>query len=311
MYIFSYNNKEAALASIVENEAQIIFSSTQESSVISWLKDHGLHASLIEDIQSEGQSITYDEIGDSKLKIMKYLIPKEEDARLTVSYNVSILYFKKKLFILSQEPVVIERIKKTYLAHDDTRYNSAYFLYLLPDIIIDNNTSILEHIEMILETLEENIFNYKAKEDVLHHDIYYMRRTLDKLLKFSTQEKDSIRKGYDYLTEEEKKALQYEYLDLEDHIGYLINESMALLDRSEYLLNLHNGILSTRMNNAMQKLAAISLIFLPLTFIAGVYGMNFSHMPELEWKFGYALVWSIYIVIAGLIYMKLRKMEWL
>ena len=311
MYIFSYNNKETALTSIVENEAQIIFASTQELSVISWLKDHGLHASLIEDIQSEGQSITYDEIEDSKLKIMKYLIPKEEDARLTVSCNVSILYFKKKLFILSQEPVVIERIKKSYLAHDDIRYNSAYLLYLFPDIIIDNNTAILEHIETILETLEENIFDYKAKEDVLHQEIYYMRRTLDKLLKIATQEKDSIRKGYDHLSEEEKKALQYEYLDLEDHIGYLMNESMALLDRSEYLLNLHNGILSTRMNKAMQKLAAISLIFLPLTFIAGVYGMNFSHIPELEWKFGYALVWIVYIVIAGLVYTKLRKMEWL
>ena len=62
---------------------------------------------------------------------------------------------------------------------------------------------------------------------------------------------------------------------------------MALLDRSEYLLNLHTGMLSTRMNKAMQKLAAISLIFLPLTFIAGVYGMNFTHMPELKWAFGY------------------------
>ncbi len=105
--------------------------------------------------------------------------------------------------------------------------------------------------------------------------------------------------------------MQYEYLYLKEHIRYLISESVALLTRSEYLLNLHTGILFTRMNKAMQKLAAISLIFLPLTFIAGVYGMNFIHMPELQWKFGYAMVWIIYIVIALIVFIKLRKMKWL
>jgi len=145
----------------------------------------------------------------------------------------------------------------------------------------------------------------------MHQDIYYMRRTLDKLLKIATQEKDSVRKGYDHLSDEEKEALQYEYLDIKEHIRYLISESMALLDRSEYLLNLHTGMLSTRMNKAMQKLAAISLIFLPLTFIAGIYGMNFMNMPELKWEFGYAMVWTIYIVIAVVVFTKLRKMKWL
>ena len=60
----------------------------------------------------------------------------------------------------------------------------------------------------------------------------------------------------------------------------------------------------------MQKLAAISLIFLPLTFIAGVYGMNFTHMPELQWEFGYAMVWIVYIVIAVIVvFIKLKKNE--
>ena len=76
-----------------------------------WLQEHGLHASLIEDIQSEEQSITFDDIEASKLKVMKYLLPSKEDVRLTLSYNVSILYFENKLFIFSSEPKVIERIK--------------------------------------------------------------------------------------------------------------------------------------------------------------------------------------------------------
>ena len=307
-----YNpHTKVAVDDILEKEEQVIFVSSGDDAVPSWLQSHGLHESLIEDIQSEEQSITFDEIEASKLKVMKYLLPDQKDARLTLSYNVSILYFENKLFILSYERQVMEAIKEKYLAHDDTRFSTAYLLYLFPDIIIDNNTSILVAIETRMETLEGHIFHDKAKENVLHQDIYYMRRTLDKLLKFATQEKDSIRKGYDHLNKEEKEALQYEYLDLKEHIRYLISESMALLDRSEYLLNLHTGMLSTHMNKAMQKLAAISLIFLPLTFIAGVYGMNFTHMPELQWEFGYAMVWIVYIVIAIVVFIKLRKMKWL
>ena len=311
MDIYNPHTKEIAVEAILEKEEQVIFATSQDDAAISWLQEHGLNASLIEDIQSEEQSITFDEIEDSKLKVMKYLLPSEEDVRLTLSYNVSILYFENKLFIFSSEPKVIARIKEKYLAHDDTRFSTSYLLYLFPDIIIDNNTFMLVAIEERLETLEEHIFHDKAKENVLHQDIYYMRRTLDKLYKIATQEKDSIRKGYDHLPEKEKEALQYEYLDLKEHIRYLISESVALLTRSEYLLNLHTGILSTRMNKAMQKLAAISLIFLPLTFIAGIYGMNFMNMPELKWEFGYAMVWTIYIVIAVVVFIKLRKMKWL
>jgi len=311
MYICNAHTKETSLSEIIEKEEQVIFSTTQEESVITWLQQHGLHTSLIEDIQSEDQSISFDEFEDSKLKIMKYILPNKEDLRLTVSFNISILYFENKLFIISKSKKIIARIQEKYLEHDDTRFSTAYLLYFFPDIIIDNNTPMLERIEESLERLEEKIFHYKAQENSLHQDIYYLRRTLDKLLQIATQEKDSIRKGYDHLPEEEKKALQYEYLDIKEHIRFLIDESKALLDRSEYLLNLHTGILSTRMNKAMQRLAAISLIFLPLTFIAGVYGMNFVNMPELQWKFGYVMVWIIYIVIAVIVFIKLRKMKWL
>jgi len=308
MYIFNPNKREGQYSSIIEEEKQVIFASTNDSVAIDWLKENGLHLSLIEDIQSDDQSITYDEIGESKLKIMKYLL---FDDKVATAYNVSILYMKNKLFILSKEPKVIDCIKNSYLENSDDRHSPSYLLYLFPDIIIDNNNFLLGEIEDRLEKLEENIFNFKAEENLLHRDIYYIRRTLDKILKISTQERDSLRKGYDYLSSKEKDTLQYEYLDLKEHIRYLIDESKALLERSEYLQNLHTGMLSTYMNKAMQKLAAISLIFLPLTFIAGVYGMNFIYMPELTWKYGYFIVWLFYIIIAVVVFVKLRKMRWL
>jgi magnesium transporter len=71
------------------------------------------------------------------------------------------------------------------------------------------------------------------------------------------------------------------------------------------------GIISTRMNKAMQRLAAISLIFLPLTFVVGNYGMNFDYMPELHWKYGYLMTWLINLSIAGSIWFWLKKKKWI
>jgi magnesium transporter len=71
------------------------------------------------------------------------------------------------------------------------------------------------------------------------------------------------------------------------------------------------GILSNRMNQAMQRLASISLIFLPLTFIVGNYGMNFDNMPELHTKYGYYIVTFINIIVAGLIFIWLKKKKWI
>ena len=307
-----YNPGEDTVQSTIDDaKGQIIFASTHDNQAISWLQNQSLHISLIEDIQSVDHSITYDEIDGSKLKIMKYLIADAQNHKLTQSYTVSILYFKNKLFILSQSLEVLNAIKQGYLEQFEMRQTTAYLLYLFPNIIIDNNTSIFDTIEAAFERLEDSIFQKTAQEDELHQDVYYIRRTLDKILKIATQEKSSIRKSYDHLLEDDKKALQYEYLDIKEHIHFLIDESVALLNRSEYLLNLHTGILSTRMNKVMQKLAAISLIFLPLTFIAGVYGMNFIHMPELSWKYGYTIVWALYLVVAVVIFSKLKKSKWL
>jgi len=81
MDIYNPHTKEIATSAILEKEEQVIFATNQDDTVITWLQAHSLHASLIEDIQSEEQSITFDEIEDSKLKVMKCLMPNEEDSR--------------------------------------------------------------------------------------------------------------------------------------------------------------------------------------------------------------------------------------
>jgi magnesium transporter len=310
MFIFTDKLEKNQDIKIEENKKQIIFSTVKNEKIIDWLKTHGFPESFIEDIQSEDQSITYEETEDFKLLILKYIKFDEEENLLYDDSNVVIIITKDKFFVLADEKEIITELARKF----EKRYKNQefeYVTYLIADILIDNTILIIDVIDEVLEDLEDSIFHENIEEDELQKDIYYARRTLNRISKVSIQEKDVINRAYTRFPPTIRKKLKYEFIDINEHLKYLINESRTLLDRTGYLLNLHMGILSTRMNKAMQRLAAISLIFLPLTFVVGNYGMNFKYMPELNWKYGYLMVWIINISLAGGIFIWLKKKKWI
>ena len=310
MFIFTNQLQKESNIEITENQKQIIFSTVDNEKIIKWLMEHGFPESFIEDIQNEEQSITYEETQNFKLLILKYIKFDEEENLLYDDSNVVIIITKEKFFVLAESKEIIVELAKKF----EKRYKNEefeYVTYLIADILVDNTILIIDVIDEALEDLEDSIFHENIEEDELQKDIYYARRTLNRISKVTIQEKDVINKAYNRFPPLIKKKLKYEFIDINEHLKYLINESRTLLDRTGYLLNLHMGILSTRMNKAMQRLAAISLIFLPLTFVVGNYGMNFKYMPELDWKYGYLMVWILNLTIAGGIFYWLKKKKWI
>ena len=311
MYIYKNNTllKEENLQ-IKENEKEIIFSTVHNTKIINWLKKHEFPESFIEDIQSEEQSLTYEEGDTFKLIILKYIKFDEEENLLYDDSNVVIIITENKFFVLAEEKDIITEIAKKFVKRIKST-DFYYVTYLIADILVDNTILIIDVIDETLEDLEDSIFHEDIEEDELQKDIYYARRTLNRISKVSIQTKDVINRAYNRFPPPIRKKLKYEFIDINEHLKYLINESKTLLDRTGYLLNLHMGILSTKMNKAMQRLAAISLIFLPLTFIVGNYGMNFKYMPELDWKYGYLFAWILNISIALAIFIWLKKKKWI
>ena len=310
MYIYKDKLLKNQNLQINDNEREIIFSTVKNENIINWLKAHDFPESFIEDIQSEEQSLTYEESENFKLIILKYIKFDEEENLLYDDSNVVIIITENKFFVLSEEKEIVTEIAKKFTK----RYKNQdfyYVTYLIADILVDNTILIIDVIDETLEDLEDEIFHENIEEDDLQKDIYYARRTLNRISKVSTQTKDIINRAYNRFPRSVKKSLKYEFIDINEHLIYLIDESKTLLDRTGYLLNLHMGILSTRMNQAMQRLAAISLIFLPLTFVVGNYGMNFDNMPELHWKYGYFFTWIINISLATGIFIWLKKKKWI
>ncbi len=312
MYILSdgrlYRQDEIALA---EHKKQIIFTSIENEEIIRWLEEHNFPESFIEDIGNEDQSVAYEEHENFRLAILKYFQQDDENDLLYNDRNVAIIMHEHKFIFLARErrmvKSVINRLFKRYKQTDSLEY----VLYLVIDIMVDHTMSVIDHIDNRLEEIEDRIFNETLDEKEVQKNLYFARRTLNKIAKLSVQQNDIINKIFNHFPVVMRKKLKYEFIDLKEHLSFLINESKTYLDRTGYLQNLLMGFLSNRMNQAMQRLAAISLIFLPLTFIVGNYGMNFRHMPELEWEYGYLAVWGINLLIAYLIYKWLKKMRWI
>ena len=297
--------------SIQNNKKQIIFTSPKNKNLLAWLKSKKLPEYFFEDITNEDQSVAYDDWGDLKLITVKYIFFEEDEFLLYDEENISLLKMDNKLIFLSENRDVIVEISKKFEKRIRKSDSIDSAIYKILDILVDNAMLMIDVIDESLESLEDDILESDIEEEEVQKGIYNTRRTLNRIAKLFIQETDIINKIYHDFDIKTKKELKYEFVDLKEHAKFLINESKTLLDRTGYLLNVHMGIMSNRMNQAMQRLAAISIIFMPLTFIVGNYGMNFDNMPELHSKYGYFIVTAINIVTASIIFIWLKKKKWI
>jgi magnesium transporter len=182
-----------------------------------------------------------------------------------------------------------------------------YLMYRLIDIIVDNYYAVLENIGQHIEDTEDEVYNHPSvrefqKIQKIKKELIFLRKALYPL-------RDAVSK----LTKGESEFIDQEnsryYMDVYDHTVQLINTLDTYRDLTTGLMDVHINSVNTRMTEVMKVLAIFSAIFMPLTFVAGIYGMNFDVMPELRWTWGYPAVMILMAGIAlGLIsYFKYRK----
>ncbi len=181
-----------------------------------------------------------------------------------------------------------------------------YLMYRLTDIIVDNYYIVLDNIGTQIDEIEDCIYTDSAKE--AFHKIQNIKKELIFLRKavYPLREALSkVMKGETSFVQEEN--LKY-FSDVYDHTVHLIDSLETYKDLTSSLLDIHMNTMNNRMNEVMKLLTIITTIFIPLSFIAGVYGMNFKHMPELEWYYGYPAVLGVMaIVTIGMIYYFKRR----
>ncbi len=195
-------------------------------------------------------------------------------------------------------------------AHTRLRSSDASFLaYSLIDAVVDQAFPILEHFGDRLELLEDMVLQRPSPEAI--QEIHRLKRELLLLRRAMWPMREVVQRLAREPHECFSPITQTYIRDVYDHAVQIIDILETYREMATGLTETYMTAVSNRMNEIMKVLTIIGTIFIPLTFFAGVYGMNFHHFPELEWKWGYAGFWGVCLVtVAGMV-IWLRRRHWL
>ncbi|WP_018126817.1 magnesium/cobalt transporter CorA [Balneola vulgaris] len=226
--------------------------------------------------------------------------------------QVSIVLSDKFVFSFQESDKPIFAPIKERLKVENTRMRKNgcdYMAYALMDVIIDYYFEALGELNSQIEAIEDML--WEGTDDISLTDIHTLRRQLITFRKSVWPLRDNINSFYrdesPLLGEETKLFLR----DTSDHTSQIVD---TLDNNREMISSLHDMYqtnLSNKMNEVMKVLTIIATIFIPLTFIAGIYGMNFEHMPELAWEYSYPTIWGIMIVATIGMVFYFRKKKWI
>jgi magnesium transporter len=273
-------------------------------------KNFDIHPLILEDLNNTGQRPKMEDL-DQYLYINLKMLQWIEDEKEIKFEHVSMIIGSNYL-ISFQEDVgdafdpVRERIRREGKIR---KFGPDYLAYALIDDIVDNYFVVMEHLEEHVEDLEEELVVNATPEslkkiDRLKKEMIFLRKSVWPLREVIT----SLERTESPLI---KESTGIYIRDVYDHIIQVIDSLETLRDMVSGMIDIYLSGLSYKMNEIMKVLTLIATIFIPLTFVAGVYGMNFEYMPELRSEFGYPAVWGVMICIVLVMLFYFRKRGWI
>ncbi len=299
----------------------------QNSALITWVNIDGLndvsivesigrefniHSLVLEDILSTHQRPKLEEYEDYFYLVVKCI---------SIDYKNNFILQYEQISILLLANVVITFQEKT----DDTfnpihnrlqnhkgrlrRSSSDYLAYVILDTIVDEYFVVEDSLDEIIDPLEENLLSNPTVEMLqiiqqIRRELITMKRNISPLRELLTK----IQHADSALLQD--KTLPY-YGDVYDHVLRVSESLESYRERIAAMQDIYLSSISNKMNETMKVLTVFASIFIPLTFIAGIYGMNFEYMPELKWRWAYPALWVLFITIGIGLLIYFKKKKWL
>jgi len=268
-----------------------------------------LHPLVLEDILNTSQRPKMEDYGDYLYIVLRNFTGTGE-AELT-SEQISIVLGRN--FVLSfreQESVIFQPVKER-LSCDKGRIRKVgadYLVHALVDNIVDNYFLVLESLEEKIELLEDDLVRRTTPATL--QTINKMKRELILLRKslWPLREAISTLERSDSQLISESTGVYFK--DIYDHVIAVIDSVETFRDMLSNMLDIYLSAVSNKLNEVMKVLTIIATLFMPLTFMAGIYGMNFKYMPELEWRWGYFIILGIMLFIALLMIFYFKRKRW-
>ena len=287
----------------------IRFTGIQDTDMVQWIGEHfDIDPLTLEDITHVGSRSKID-FYDAYTFLVFDTVYSDGDHNLAQE-QISILHTGRTIVTFQEteseffDPIV-DRIVSD--KGNIRRHGSDYLLYCLIDLIVDKQYILLNDFEESMDRLEMEIIDdarmgqaqriYRLKRDLLaiKNSLWPMRDIIDAIISDG---------GLDH-------GLHRHYRDIEDHIKQIMDFATTYRELIMGMYETYLSNISNRMNRIITTLTVFSVIFIPLTFLAGVYGMNFRYFPELHWKWAYPAFWGVCALIGAGMFLYFKKKRWI
>lgn len=316
-------DQNTLIEKVLDNHAETVFHTSEENKV-DWYDMRGIHDSeliqllgsvfdihalILEDIADVHQRPKFEEYEDGVFVSIRALDFDKSNHKVNTEQVT--MYFKKGFLVSFQETEsdLFDFVRKRIQSGKGKirQRGSDYLAYAIIDLIVDNYFVVMEDIEEVIESLEDSLINnpdenMKGAIHDLKKELLVLRKSISPLReavgRFSKSDSPFI-----------DDSINIFIRDLYDHTIQIMDMVDTYRDMLNGLQDLFLSEVSFRMNKVMQLLTLISTIFIPLSFLAGIYGMNFEFIPELQFKYGYFVLIGVMACLAFglLIYFKRNK----
>ncbi len=283
-----------------------------DSEIIGKIGHHfGLHPLILEDIMTTAQRPKMEDMGEYIFIVLR-MLSLEGKKKGVQSEQVSLILGPN--FVISfqeSEGDVFDPIRER-IRTGKGRLRTVgpdYLAYALLDSIVDNYFAVLERLGEKVETIEEELVRDPGRRTlqeihVLKREMIYLRKSVWPLREVISR----LERAESALIKESTGIF---LRDVYDHTIQVVDTVETYRDMLSGMLDMYLSSVSNRMNEVMKVLTIIATIFIPLTFIAGIYGMNFDFMPELNWRWGYFAILGLMLAIAVLMVIFFHRKKWL
>ncbi len=321
--VMEYDEREVEEKEIKSVEECERFYNTER---VTWLSVEGLHdlkaveqtgkcfhidPLVLEDIVNTGQRPKMEDF-DTHLFVVLKALRFNLDRGEVAADQVAVVFTGREVITFQEERGGLfdhlrERIRRS--KGKLRRMGTDYLAYALIDTVVDNYFGVLEEIGERIEFLEDELVSdpdeYTLREIYrLKREVIFLRKTVWPLRELVAA---LCRRDSNLIKDTTVPYLRDTY----DHTVQVIETIETFRDVLSGMLDMYMSSLSNKMNAVMKVLTVIATLFMPLTFIAGVYGMNFRYMPELEWNWGYAFALALMASVAGIMLVYFRRKDWL
>jgi magnesium transporter len=306
-------NRDLARKEVPADSVKWIIAGIDEFRFIKDISDfYRIHHLTIEDFFNTSHLPKFEIFENYYFMTLKFLDYTSSKDNSFIIHHTSLILSNNTLFCFTENKTdhVLEDVKTRIQESIGTirTKNADYLFYRIIDLMVDQYIGAVSIIRNRIDELEDSTVEGETSD--ITHEILEIKRKISSLRRIAEPMREEIIRVKNTAEGIINPISNVYFQDILDHLNSSISSLETFRDILTDLMELRLAQVSHSMNQIMKTLTVVSAVFIPLTFLAGVYGMNFAYLPELKWKYGYLFFWVFIIIVVAIMLLYMRRKKW-